>query len=34
MLPLRPSSATITNIFGEVWITHRSLGFVGTNFKG
>ncbi len=34
MLPSRPSSATITNVFGEVWIAHRSLGFVGTNFKG
>jgi hypothetical protein len=26
MLPSRPSFATCTNAFGEIWIAHRSLG--------
>jgi hypothetical protein len=34
MLPLRPIFATCMNVFGEVWIAHRSLGLLGTSSKG
>jgi hypothetical protein len=34
MLPLRPSSAIGMNVFGEVWITHRSLGSSSTGSRG
>ncbi len=34
MLPLRPSSATCMNVFGEIQITHRSLGSLNTSSKG
>jgi hypothetical protein len=33
MLPSRPISTTCMNIFGEVWIAHRSLGSLGTSSK-
>jgi hypothetical protein len=34
MLPSRPSSTIGTNIFGEIWITHRSLGSSNTSSMG
>jgi hypothetical protein len=34
MLPSRPSSLTKTNIFGEIWTTHKSLGSSSTSSKG
>jgi hypothetical protein len=34
MLPLKPCSATCMNVFGEIWITHRSLGSLNTSSKG
>ncbi len=33
MMPSKPSFATNMNVFGEVWITHRSLGSSNTNSK-
>jgi hypothetical protein len=34
MLPLRPSSTTRMNVFGEVWTTHKSLDSLGTSSRG
>jgi hypothetical protein len=34
MLPSRPSSATRTNLFGEIQIAHRSLGSSGLSSRG
>jgi hypothetical protein len=34
MLPSRPSSATIMNVFGEVWIIHNNLDKSSTSSKG
>ncbi len=34
MLPLRPTSATCMNVFGEISTAHRSLGSLGTSSKG
>ncbi len=34
LLPSRPSSATSTNVFEEIWTTHRSLGSLSINSKG
>ncbi len=34
MLLSRPSSATGTNIFGNIWTSHISLGCLDTNSKG
>jgi hypothetical protein len=34
MLPLGPSFATRTNIFGEIWIAQKSLGFSCNSSKG
>jgi len=34
MLPSRPSSTIGTNVFGEIWTARRSLGSLGTNYKG
>jgi hypothetical protein len=34
MLPSRPTFAIGTNIFREIWIAHRSLGFLGINSRG
>ncbi len=34
MLPSNPSFAIGTNIFREIWTTHRSLGFLGISSRG
>ncbi len=34
MLPSRPSFATGTNVYGEIWTSHRSLGYLDTSSKG
>jgi hypothetical protein len=34
MLLSKPSSTIGTNIFGEIWTTHRSLGSSSTSSKG
>ncbi len=34
MLPSRPSSAIGTNIFREIWTTHKSSGSLGISSKG
>jgi hypothetical protein len=34
MLPSRPSSTIGTNVFGEIWTTHRNLGSLGTSSRG
>jgi hypothetical protein len=34
MLPSRPSFTTCTNVFGKIWIAHRSQGSEGTSSKG
>jgi hypothetical protein len=34
MLPSRPSFAIGTNVFGEIWIAHKSLGSLGTSSRG
>jgi hypothetical protein len=34
MLPLRPTSATSMNVFGEVWTAHNSLGSSCTSSRG
>ncbi len=34
MLPSRPSSAKRVNVFGEVWIAHKSLNSSSTSSKG
>ncbi len=34
MLPSIPSFAIGTNIFKEIWIAHRSLGFLGISSRG
>jgi hypothetical protein len=34
MLPSRPSFAIETNIFEDIWTSHRSLGSSNTNFRG
>lgn len=34
MLPLRLSYAISTNVFGEIWTTHKSLSSLGTSSKG
>jgi hypothetical protein len=33
MLPSKPSFVTRTNIFGNIWTSHRSLGFLDTSFR-
>jgi len=33
-LPLRPSFITYTNVFGEIWTTHKNLGSLGTSSRG
>jgi len=30
----KPSFATSMNVFGEVWIAHKSLGSLGTSSRG
>jgi hypothetical protein len=34
MLPSRPSSTTGTNIFGDIWTSHKSLGSSYISSKG
>jgi hypothetical protein len=34
MLPSKPSCTTRINIFREIWIAHRSLGYSSSSFKG
>jgi hypothetical protein len=34
MLPSRPSYVIRTNIFGEIWTTHRSLGSSCASSRG
>jgi len=34
MLPLRPSSTTSMNIFGEVWIAHENLSSSSISYRG
>jgi hypothetical protein len=34
MLPSRPSYATSTNVFGEIYIAHKSLGSLRTSSRG
>jgi hypothetical protein len=34
MLPSRPSSTTSMNVFGEVWIAHKSLNSSGISYRG
>jgi hypothetical protein len=32
-LPSRPSFDVRTNIFGDIWTSHKSLGFSYTNYR-
>ncbi len=34
LLLLKLSYAISTNVFGEIWIAHRNLSFLGTSSKG
>jgi hypothetical protein len=34
MLPSRPSSAIGTNIFGDIWISHKSLSYFDISSRG
>jgi len=34
MLPSRPSSAIGMNVFGEVWIAHKTLNSSGISSRG
>ncbi len=34
MLPSRPSSAIGTNIFGDIWISHKILGYFDISSRG
>jgi len=34
MLPSKLSFITRTNVFGEIWTAHMSLGSLGTSSKG
>jgi hypothetical protein len=34
MLSLKPNSTTSMNVFGEIWIAHRSLSSSCTNYRG
>jgi hypothetical protein len=34
MLPSRASSVTCMNVFGEIWIAHKSLGSSSTSSRG
>ncbi len=33
MLPSKPHSTTGTNVFGKIWITHRSLNYLRISSK-
>jgi hypothetical protein len=34
MLPSRPSFTISTNVFGEIWTAHISIGSLGTSSRG
>jgi hypothetical protein len=33
-LPSRPGFDVRTNIFGDIWTSHKSLGFSNTSYRG